>query len=231
MKSHNKTQILVPMAMLSAVSYLLAFIEIQVPLSPDFAKMDVSDLPALIAAFAFGPLSGVLVEFVKNSLQLLSTNTAGVGELANFLMGGSLAAVAGALYQQNKTKKTALLGCIAGSVSMAAAAGILNYYILLPLYENFMPLEQVIASFAAFIPFIKTKLDVVLWNSVPFNLVKGLLLSLVTMLIYKPLTPILKGRYEHERGKISCGICKMRSAPPFLQRWTIRAIPPPASLI
>ena len=78
----------------------------------------------------------------------------------------------------------------------------MNYFVLLPLYENFMPLEQVIASFAAFIPFIQTKLDVVLWNAIPFNLLKGLMISLVTMLIYKPLTPILKGRYDHERGKI-----------------------------
>lgn len=203
MKSQNKTRILVSVAMLSAVAYLLAFIEIQVPLSPTFAKMDISDLPALIAAFAFGPLSGVMVELIKNGLQLISTNTAGVGELANFLMGSALAFTAGLLYQKHKTKKIALLGCITGSVAMAFAAGILNYFVLLPLYENFMPLNQVIASFAAFIPFIQTKLDVVLWNAVPFNLLKGLTISLVTMLIYKPLTPILKGRYEHERKKVS----------------------------
>lgn len=203
MNSQNKTRILVSVAMLSAVAYLLAFIEIQVPLSPTFARMDVSDLPALIAAFAFGPLSGVMVELIKNGLQLTSTNTAGVGELANFLMGSALAFTAGSLYQKHKTKKIALLGCIAGSVAMAVAAGILNYFVLLPLYENFMPLNQVIASFAAFIPFIQTKLDVVLWNAVPFNLLKGLAISLVTRLIYKPLTPILKGRYEHERKNVS----------------------------
>ena len=203
MNSQNKTRILVSVAMLSAVAYLLAFIEIQVPLSPTFARMDVSDLPALIAAFAFGPLSGVMVELIKNGLQLTSTNTAGVGELANFLMGSALAFTAGSLYQKHKTKKIALLGCIAGSVAMAVAAGILNYFVLLPLYENFMPLNQVIASFAAFIPFIQTKLDVVLWNAVPFYLLKGLAISLVTRLIYKPLTPILKGRYEHERKNVS----------------------------
>ncbi len=203
MKFKNKTRVLVSVAMLSAVAYLLAFIEIQVPLSPTFAKMDISDLPALIAAFAFGPLSGVMVELVKNGLQLISTNTAGVGELANFLMGSALAFSAGTIYNRKKTKKTALFGCIIGSVAMAFAAGLLNYFVLLPLYESFMPLDQLIASFAAFIPFIQTKLDVVLWNAIPFNLIKGLLISLVTMMIYKPLTPILKGRYEHERKKVS----------------------------
>lgn len=202
MKSRNNTRKLVSVAMLSSIAYLLAFIEIQIPLSPSFAKMDISDLPALIAAFAFGPLSGIFVELVKNGLQLLSSNTAGVGELANFLMGSSLAFVAGLIYQHNRTKRTALLGCIIGSISMAAMAGIMNYFVLLPVYENFMPLEQVIASFAAFIPFIQTKLDVVLWNAVPFNLLKGLMISLVTMLIYKPLTPILKGRHENERNKV-----------------------------
>lgn len=203
MKSQNKTRTLVSAAMLSAVAYLLAFIEIQVPLSPTFAKMDISDLPALIAAFAFGPVSGVLVELIKNGLQLISTNTAGVGELANFLMGSALACTAGTIYNQKKSKKRALFGCITGSIAMAFAAGILNYFVLLPLYENFMPLDQVIASFAAFIPFIHTKLDVVLWNAVPFNLLKGLMISLVTMLIYKPLTPILKGGTAHERKKVS----------------------------
>lgn len=203
MKSQNKTRIMVSVAMLSAISYLLAFIEISVPLSPSFAKMDVSDLPALIAAFAFGPIWGVAVELVKNTLQLISTNTAGVGELANFLMGSSLVFTAGLVYNKRKTKRTAMIGCAVGSVAMAFAAGVLNYFVLLPVYETFMPLEQVIASFAAFIPFIKTKLDVVLWNAVPFNLLKGLVISIVTMLIYKPLTPILKGRYEHDSTRIS----------------------------
>ena len=203
MKSKNKTRLLVTVAMLSAIAYLLAFIKIGVPLSPSFARMDISDLPALIAAFAFGPLSGVMVELIKNGLQLITTNTAGVGELANFLMGSALVCTAGMIYGRKKAKETALIGCITGSVATAAAAGILNYFVLLPLYENFMPLEHLIASFTAFIPFIQTKLDVVLWNAVPFNLIKGLLISLVTMLIYKPLTPILKGRYEYEHQKVS----------------------------
>lgn len=202
MRTQRNTRTIVSVAMLSAVAYLLAFIEIQLPLSPSFAKMDVSDLPALVAAFSFGPMSGLLVELVKNGLQLFTTNTMGVGELANFLTGSALVCSAGIIYQRNKTKKTALLGCVSGSIAMALAAGILNYFVLLPLYENFMPLEQVIASFTAFIPFIQTKLDVVLWNAIPFNLLKGCMISAVTMLIYKPLTPILKGRYEHESRKI-----------------------------
>ena len=181
-------------AMLSAVAYLLAFVEFPVPLSPSFARMDLSDFPALIGAFAFGPLSGLLIELVKNALQLLTTSTGGIGEIANFLMGAAYVVTAGVLYKRRKTKKTAMLACIAASFMMGAAAALANYFILLPLFETFMPLEQLIASFGAFLPFIHTKLDVVLFNAFPFNLLKGLVIGGVTMLIYKRLTPILKGR-------------------------------------
>ena len=181
-------------AMLSAVAYLLAFVEFPVPLSPSFARMDLSDLPALIGAFAFGPLSGLLIELVKNALQLLTTSTGGIGEIANFLMGAAYVVTAGFIYKRHKTKKTALATCVLASVVMGIAAALANYFILLPLFENFMPLDQLIASFAEFLPFIHTKLDVVLFNAFPFNLLKGLVIGGVTMLIYKRLTPILKGR-------------------------------------
>ena len=181
-------------AMLSAVAYLLAFVEFSVPLSPSFARMDLSDLPALIGAFAFGPLSGLLIELVKNTLQLLTTSTGGIGEIANFLMGASYAVAAGVIYKHRKTKKTALLACVAASLVMGIAAALANYFILLPLFETFMPLDQLIASFGAFLPFIHTKLDIVLFNALPFNILKGLVIGGFTMLTYKRLTPILKGR-------------------------------------
>ena len=181
-------------AMLSAVAYLLAFVEFPVPLSPSFARMDLSDLPALIGAFAFGPLSGLLIELVKNTLQLLTTSTGGIGEIANFLMGASYVVAAGVIYKRRKAKKTAWIACIAASLVMGIAAALANYFILLPLFETFMPLDQLIASFGAFLPFIHTKLDIVLFNALPFNILKGLVIGGFTMLSYKRLTPILKGR-------------------------------------
>ncbi len=187
------TRTLISIAMLSTISYLLAFIEISIPLSPSFAKMDISDLPALIASFAFSPIAGVIVQFIKNSLQLLSTSTAGVGEFANFIMGASFVFVAGLIYHRRKTRGAALIACVLGSITMALVAGFTNYFILFPMFENFMPLEQLIASFSEFIPFINSKFDVMLWNVVPFNLLKGFGLSIITMLLYKPLTPILRG--------------------------------------
>lgn len=187
------TRMLAMSAMLSAVSFILAFLEFPVPLSPSFARMDLSDFPALIGAFAFGPISGLLIEFVKNALHLLTTSTGGVGELANFIMGGSFVITAGLIYKFHKTKKTAGIACIIASVVMGIVAALTNYFILLPMFEQFMPLDAVIASFGEFIPFIKTKLDVVLYNALPFNFLKGLVISGFTMLFYKHLSPILKG--------------------------------------
>lgn len=180
-------------AMLAAISYILAFAEFPVPLSPAFARMDLSDFPALIGAFAFGPFFGVMIELVKNGLQLLSTSTGGVGELANFLMGSSYVLTAGLIYKWHKTKRTAVISCVAASMVMGITAAAANYFILLPMFETFMPLDQIVESFGMFIPFIKTKLDVVLYNAFPFNLLKGLLIGAFTMLVYKRLTPVLKG--------------------------------------
>ena len=180
-------------ALLASISYILAFIELPVPLSPSFARMDLSDIPALIGAFVFGPVTGVIIELIKNVLQLLSTSTAGVGELANFLIGASYVWIAGFIYKYKRTKKGAISAYIISSIVMGVVAMIVNYFILLPLFETFMPLDQLIASFSEFLPFIQTKLDVVLYNVLPFNIIKGLVVGLVTMVVYKKLTPVLKG--------------------------------------
>jgi riboflavin transporter FmnP len=134
-----------------------------------------------------------LIEFVKNLLQLTSTSTGGIGELANFLMGGSFVFTAGLVYRMHKTKRTAWIAGIAGSIVMGIVAALSNYFILLPLFENFMPVDQLIASFEAYIPFIHSKLDVVLYNALPANMLKGLIITVVTMFVYKRIRPVLKG--------------------------------------
>ena len=194
MKSGLSIRTMTSIAVLSAVAFVLAFFEFPVPLSPSFARMDLSDFPALIGAFAFGPIAGILIELVKNLLGLFSSATSGVGELANFLMGASFVAAAGLIYKLHKTKATALVGGIVGSVVMGIVAAFANYFILLPLFEQFMPVDQIIVSFGEFLPFIKTKLDVVLYNAFPFNLLKGLVITAFTKLIYKRIRPLLKGK-------------------------------------
>ncbi len=180
-------------ALLATISYVLAFLELPVPLSPSFARMDLSDLPALIGTFTFGSATGVMIELIKNVLQLLSTSTGGIGELANFLMGASYVLSAGFIYKNKKTKKMAIWACVISSAIMGIVATIVNYFILLPLFETFMPLDQLIASFGEFLPFIQTKLDIVLFNALPFNILKGLIIGGITMMLYRKLTPILKG--------------------------------------
>lgn len=179
-------------ALLAAVSFALSFLEFPVPLSPSFARMDISDFPALVGSITLGPWAGLAVELIKNLLGLFSTSTGGVGELANFLIGGTMVFTAGMVYY--KCRRKAWLACMLGSVAMSAMAALANYFILLPLFENFMPMEALIASFSEFIPFIHTKLDVVLLNAVPFNLLKGLGISLVTLLVYPKLIPALRGK-------------------------------------
>ena len=192
-RSVSNTRKLTATAVLGAAAYLLAFLEFPVPLTPAFARMDLSDLPALIGAFAFGPVTGVTIELVKNLLGLTTSSTGGVGELANFLMGASYVFTAGVVYRHHKTKRMALAGGVAGSVAMGIMAAVTNYFILLPMFEQFMPLEEIIAAFGEFIPFIHTKMDVVLYNAFPFNVIKGLVITAVTMLVYKKISPVLKG--------------------------------------
>ncbi|MCD8027073.1 MAG: ECF transporter S component [Erysipelotrichaceae bacterium] len=193
-KSHLSTRKITMIATFAAISFVLAFIELPVPFSPSFAKYDLSDLPALIIAFAYGPMEGIMIGLIKNLLQLTTTSTGGVGEFANFVMGGSFIFVAGTIYKFNKTKTTAWISIVVGSIVVSVMAAIMNYFVLLPLFETFMPLDQLIQSFSAFIPFINSKLDIVLYNAIPFNLIKGLMIGIVTMLVYKRLSKILKGK-------------------------------------
>ncbi len=191
--ARNRTRMLAGAAMLTAVSFVLHFLEFPIPLAPAHMKMDLSDMPALIGAFAYGPAWGAAIELVKNLLYLLRTTTGGVGELANFLMGSALVVPAGIIYKRNKTRKTAVRACVIGSICKGIVAVFANYWIMLPLYESFMPLERIISMYASALPFIETKLDVVLYSVLPFNVLKGALSSFVTMLIYKRLSPVLKG--------------------------------------
>ena len=190
---NTRTRKIIGAAMLAAVSFVLQFLELPMPLSPAFARFDFSDLPALIGALAYGPVWGVVIELIKNILHLMRSATGGVGELANFLMGAALVLPAGLIYKRRKSRRTALIGCIAGSLCMGVMAALMNYLVLLPLFQMFMPMEEMIAAFASFIPLIDSKLDVVLLNALPMNILKGVVISLVTMLLYKRLSPILTG--------------------------------------
>lgn len=180
---------------LSAIAFLLMLIEIPVPmLIPSFVKFDFSDLPALIGAFAMGPVCGILIELIKNLLHVFISGSFGVGELCNFMLGAVFAGVAGAVYGKNKTKKRAVIGSIAGAVSMALFSVPSNYFITYPFYYQFMPEETILAMYQAIIPSMKSILQSLLVFNMPFTFVKGMIDVLVTFLIYKKVSPLLHGR-------------------------------------
>ena len=183
-------------AMLSAVAFILMFIEFPVPmLIPSFVKMDFSDLPALLGAFALGPVYGVVISFMKNLLHIVvkGTSTACVGELCNFMLGAVFSAVAGFIYKHHKSRKTAILGAVAGAAAMAVFSVPSNYFITYPAYVEFyhMPLEAILGMYQAIRPSVDGLLECLLVFNMPFTFFKGLLDVALCFLIYKPLSPLL----------------------------------------
>lgn len=182
-------------AMLSAMAYILMFFDFSVPFMPAFIKMDVSELPALLAAFSLGPVYGAVVCLIKNLIHLLQTSTGGVGELSNFLLGVCFVVPAGLIYKMKKTKKGALIGAVIGMVCMGLFSIITNYFVVYPIYYNFMPEEVILQAYQAIIPSMKSILQCLICFNCPFTMLKGLLSVVITMLIYKPLSPIIKGTH------------------------------------
>ncbi len=181
----------------SAISGVLMLFEIPVVFAPGFYKFDFSELPALIGAFAYGPVAGVMIEFVKIIVKLIlkGTSTAFVGELANFIVGCSLVLPASIIYAMNKTRKTAIAACITGTICMTIVGSMFNAVYLLPKFAEMfgMPLEAIVEMGTAVNPHITSVSTLVLMAVVPLNLIKGGVISLITILIYKKISHILKG--------------------------------------
>ena len=192
----SRTHKLTVTAMLSAVAFALMFIEFPIPaLIPSFVKLDISDLPELLAAFSLGPIYGVTVTFLKNLLHILikGTSSAYVGELFNFLMGSVFAFTAGVIYQRKKSRATALLGAVAGAVLMAVLSVPLNFYLVYPAYVVCygLPLEAIIGMYQAILPSADSLIKCLTIFNMPFTFCKGMLDVLLCFLIYKPLSPLL----------------------------------------
>lgn len=180
-------------AMLSAVAFILMFLDFSVPFMPSFIKMDLSELPALIGSFALGPVCGVMVCLVKNILHLFITSTGGVGELSNFILGAAFVLPAGLIYRYKKTRTGALVGALTGTAVMGIISVFSNYYLVYPVYYSFMPEETVLAAYQAIFPSMKGILECLVCFNMPFNMVKGLFSVGITFAVYKSISPILKG--------------------------------------
>ncbi len=193
-KSRISTRIIVGTGMLAAVAVVLQYLEFPIPmLIPPFIKLDFSDLPALIGAFAYGPLVGALIELIKNLIHCLASQSATVGELSNFILGAVFTVTAGFIYKHKKSKKSALIGGLAGALVMGLISVPSNFFVVYPFYYNFMPEEVVLSMYQEIIPSIKSIMQSLLVFNLPFTIVKGLISVVISMLIYKPLSRILKG--------------------------------------
>ena len=180
-------------AMLSAIAYILMFLDFSVPFMPGFIKMDLSELPALIGSFAMGPLCGVVVCLIKNVLHLFITTTGGVGELSNFILGVAFVLPAGLIYKHKKNRRTALIGSIAGALFMGIFSVVSNYFLVYPVYYNFMPQDVILAAYQAILPSVKNILQCLICFNMPFTIVKGLFSVVITFLTYNHISPILNG--------------------------------------
>ncbi len=187
------TRVVAGAGMLAAAACVLQYLEFPIPLMPPFIKFDFSDLPALVGAFAYGPVAGILIELVKNLIHCAASQSFTVGELSNFILGAAFTFTAGLVYKQEKNKKTALIGGVLGAVIMGLVSLPSNYFVVYPFYYNFMPEEVVLAAYQKILPSITSILQSLLVFNLPFTIIKGLICVLVTMAIYKPLSRILKG--------------------------------------
>lgn len=190
------TRKLTMVGMFSAIAAILMIFEFPLPFAPAFYKLDFSEIPVLITAFAFGPVSGVMVEFCKIVLNLLmdSTTTAFVGELANFMVGCSFILPASIIYLHKKNRKTAIIGCIVGTICLTVFGTSFNAIYLVPKFAELygMPLDAIIGMGTAINPAITDLTTLVMFAVAPLNILKGVSVSVITMLVYKKLSRFMK---------------------------------------
>ena len=190
------TKEITTIGMLGAIATILMLFEIPLPFAPPFYEIDFSEVPVLIGAFAMGPVAGVLIELVKVLLNLFvnGTATAGVGEVANFCIGCAFCLPAGLVYQRMKTKKGAVVSLCIGTGGMTFLGCFINAYVMLPTYAKafHMPIDALVAMGTEVNGNITNLFTFVMFAVVPFNLLKGILSSIIVLLIYKKISPIIK---------------------------------------
>lgn len=196
MNTSFKTKYITKVAILSALSFLIMLLEFPLPLLPTFLKIDLSEIPVLLGTFALGPVAGIIIELVKNLIHLTITSTAGIGELANFLVGITYVIPAGLIYKYVKNKKGAFIALVFGTVSMTIFASLLNYYVFIPLYGIVLkfPADAIIGMGTQVNKNIVSLKTFITLAIAPFNIVKGVVVSILVLLMYKRLSPLLHNK-------------------------------------
>ena len=194
--TRTSVRTIVQVGMLGALATILMMFDFPLPFAPSFYKIDLSEVPVLIGCFALGPVAGAAVELVKILVNLVLTGsgTGGVGEIANFIIGCAFCVPAGIIYRRNRTRKNALIGMITGGVVMTVLGCFVNAYVLLPVYSKAfgMPIDALVGMGTAVNSHITSLTTFVLLAVAPFNLLKGVVVSLIVFLIYKKISPVFK---------------------------------------
>ena len=188
--------------MFSAIAGILMLFEFPLPMiAPPFYELDLSELPVLICGFAFGPVAGVITEFLKVLIKLFikSTSTAFVGDFANFVVGSTMILPATILYHFKKSKKAAIVACVIGTICMAVFGTAFNALYLIPAFSKLyqIPLDAIIAMGTAIHASITDIVTFVIMCVGPLNIIKGTMVSVITILVYKPLSPMIKQHHKN----------------------------------
>ena len=183
-KSRFSVATMTRIAILAAAASILFLIEIPIVA---FYKLDLSNIPVLLGAFSMGPVPGVIILALKSAIGLLHSSSAGVGELADFVMGAALVIPASVIYHRNKSRKNAIIGMAIGTVCMVIVGVLMNKWVMLPFYMGAFHMDMDGIIKAAGVAGVDSEWKLLLLVTGPFNLLKGVVLSIVTALIYKPI--------------------------------------------
>lgn len=195
-RNRMSIQTIAKVSILGALAFLVMMFEIALPFAPSFYKLGFDEVIVLIGGFALGPWAAVCIEALKIALNLIigGTITMGIGELTNFLIGLAFVVPATLIYQKNKSRKNAIKGLMIGTISLTVIGALLNYFVMLPAFAFFMniPMDKIIEMGHIVNPNINGLLGLVLFATTPFNLLKGIMSSVVVLLCYKKISPIIK---------------------------------------
>ena len=200
MNFFKSTRNLVAVGILGAIGAVLMILNFNIPtIMPAFIKLDFSELPAIIATFAYGPIGGIMVCLVKNLLNfILASNTGGAGELSNFILGCAYVIPAGLIYKKNRTLKGAIISALVGSVTSGCVSFFSNYFLIYPLFTLVLKcsMEAIVGMYTLIFPKITELWQALLYFNVPFTFIKCMLTSIITFLVYKRISPILRGKQK-----------------------------------
>lgn len=188
------TKTMTKVSILAAISYILMFISIPIPgIFPEFLKIDISDVPAIFGGMSLGPIAGFTIVLIKNLFQAMTASTtAWIGEIANMLIGGSYVIIVSMIYRKRKDIKGLIVGFILGTIAMVVVGCLSNYYMLLPFYATVMPMDAIISAGQIINPNVTDLASFVIWMIAPFNLVKAMIISILTLPLYKKMEIVLK---------------------------------------